>query len=166
MDLANFERMTEEFAIYMNYVRKLGFEETPDYDFRLHCFEPRWCDTVLCFYSLANLVSLVTAPQDLYLGDVISRQLDFSTPCTLVSTAERGTKVHMYPAGRVTHTITQMSYRKNRKQRRSQAFPEDEENVIEQLPVVEVTPEQEQEPRGPEDAVDAADATSDKEREV
>lgn len=23
----------EEFAIYMNYVRKLGFEETPDYDF-------------------------------------------------------------------------------------------------------------------------------------
>ncbi|GBE87412.1 hypothetical protein SCP_1100880 [Sparassis crispa] len=59
-----------------------------------------------------------------------------------------------------------MSYRKNRKQRRSQAFPEDEENVIEQLPVVEVTPEQEQEPRGPEDAVDAADATSDKEREV
>ena len=25
--------MTEEFGIYMNYVRKLGFEETPDYDF-------------------------------------------------------------------------------------------------------------------------------------
>lgn len=25
--------VTEEFAIYMNYVRKLGFEETPDYDF-------------------------------------------------------------------------------------------------------------------------------------
>lgn len=24
---------TEEFAIYLNYVRKLGFEETPDYDF-------------------------------------------------------------------------------------------------------------------------------------
>ena len=23
----------EEFAIYLNYVRKLGFEETPDYDF-------------------------------------------------------------------------------------------------------------------------------------
>ncbi|GBE82543.1 hypothetical protein SCP_0409270 [Sparassis crispa] len=59
-----------------------------------------------------------------------------------------------------------MSYRKNRKRRRSQAFPEDEANVIEQLPVVEVAPEQEQEPRGPEDAVDAADATSDKEREV
>lgn len=24
---------TEEFGIYLNYVRKLGFEETPDYDF-------------------------------------------------------------------------------------------------------------------------------------
>ena len=24
---------TEEFAIYMNYVRKLGFEEKPDYEF-------------------------------------------------------------------------------------------------------------------------------------
>ena len=24
---------TEEFSIYLNYVRKLGFEETPDYDF-------------------------------------------------------------------------------------------------------------------------------------
>ncbi|KAF7424236.1 hypothetical protein PC9H_009542 [Pleurotus ostreatus] len=27
------EGFPEEFAIYMNYVRKLGFEETPDYDF-------------------------------------------------------------------------------------------------------------------------------------
>ena len=26
-------RDAEEFAIYLNYVRKLGFEETPDYDF-------------------------------------------------------------------------------------------------------------------------------------
>lgn len=26
-------RPVEEFAIYMNYVRKLGFEEAPDYDF-------------------------------------------------------------------------------------------------------------------------------------
>ena len=25
--------ISEEFAIYMNYVRKLGFEESPDYDF-------------------------------------------------------------------------------------------------------------------------------------
>ena len=24
---------SEEFSIYLNYVRKLGFEETPDYDF-------------------------------------------------------------------------------------------------------------------------------------
>ena len=29
---------TEEFAIYMNYVRKLGFEETPDYDFLRELF--------------------------------------------------------------------------------------------------------------------------------
>jgi len=28
----------EEFAIYMNYVRKLGFEETPDYDFLRELF--------------------------------------------------------------------------------------------------------------------------------
>jgi hypothetical protein len=26
-------RITEEFAIYLNYVRKLGFTETPDYNF-------------------------------------------------------------------------------------------------------------------------------------
>ena len=25
--------LAEEFGIYLNYVRKLGFEETPDYDF-------------------------------------------------------------------------------------------------------------------------------------
>lgn len=30
--------ITEEFAIYMNYVRKLGFEETPDYDFLRELF--------------------------------------------------------------------------------------------------------------------------------
>ena len=30
--------MTEEFAIYMNYVRKLGFEESPDYDFLRELF--------------------------------------------------------------------------------------------------------------------------------
>lgn len=29
---------TEEFAIYLNYVRKLGFEETPDYDFLRELF--------------------------------------------------------------------------------------------------------------------------------
>ena len=29
---------TEEFSIYMNYVRKLGFEETPDYDFLRELF--------------------------------------------------------------------------------------------------------------------------------
>ena len=29
---------SEEFAIYMNYVRKLGFEETPDYDFLRELF--------------------------------------------------------------------------------------------------------------------------------
>jgi len=29
---------TEEFTIYMNYVRKLGFEETPDYDFLRELF--------------------------------------------------------------------------------------------------------------------------------
>lgn len=28
----------EEFAIYMNYVRKLGFEENPDYDFLRELF--------------------------------------------------------------------------------------------------------------------------------
>ena len=30
--------LSEEFAIYMNYVRKLGFEETPDYDFLRELF--------------------------------------------------------------------------------------------------------------------------------
>lgn len=30
--------IAEEFAIYMNYVRKLGFEETPDYDFLRELF--------------------------------------------------------------------------------------------------------------------------------
>ena len=29
---------TEEFGIYLNYVRKLGFEETPDYDFLRELF--------------------------------------------------------------------------------------------------------------------------------
>lgn len=32
------ERPPEEFTIYMNYVRKLGFEETPDYDFLRELF--------------------------------------------------------------------------------------------------------------------------------
>lgn len=31
-------RPAEEFAIYLNYVRKLGFEETPDYDFLRELF--------------------------------------------------------------------------------------------------------------------------------
>lgn len=30
--------ITEEFGIYLNYVRKLGFEETPDYDFLRELF--------------------------------------------------------------------------------------------------------------------------------
>lgn len=30
--------MEIEFAIYLNYVRKLGFEETPDYDFLRELF--------------------------------------------------------------------------------------------------------------------------------
>lgn len=30
--------LTEEFGIYLNYVRKLGFEETPDYDFLRELF--------------------------------------------------------------------------------------------------------------------------------
>ena len=30
--------MIEEFSIYLNYVRKLGFEETPDYDFLRELF--------------------------------------------------------------------------------------------------------------------------------
>ena len=29
---------TEEFAIYLNYVRRLGFDETPDYDFLRELF--------------------------------------------------------------------------------------------------------------------------------
>jgi casein kinase 1 len=29
---------SEEFSIYLNYVRKLGFEETPDYDFLKELF--------------------------------------------------------------------------------------------------------------------------------
>src|ERR1700722_16451259 len=29
---------TEEFGIYLNYVRRLGFEETPDYDFLRELF--------------------------------------------------------------------------------------------------------------------------------
>lgn len=28
----------DEFAVYLNYVRKLGFEETPDYDFLRELF--------------------------------------------------------------------------------------------------------------------------------
>lgn len=32
------ERFTEEFSIYMHYVRKLGFEEQPDYDFLRELF--------------------------------------------------------------------------------------------------------------------------------
>jgi len=30
--------VTEEFGIYLNYVRKLGFEETPDYEFLRELF--------------------------------------------------------------------------------------------------------------------------------
>jgi len=32
------ESITEEFGIYLNYVRKLGFEETPDYEFLRELF--------------------------------------------------------------------------------------------------------------------------------
>jgi casein kinase 1 len=35
---ASLIKPTEEFSIYMNYVRKLGFEETPDYDFLRELF--------------------------------------------------------------------------------------------------------------------------------
>jgi len=37
IDLANLD-LVEEFGIYLNYVRKLGFEETPDYDFLRELF--------------------------------------------------------------------------------------------------------------------------------
>lgn len=30
--------ISEEFGIYLNYVRKLGFEETPDYEFLRELF--------------------------------------------------------------------------------------------------------------------------------
>ena len=33
-----FSAVQEEFGIYLNYVRKLGFEETPDYDFLRELF--------------------------------------------------------------------------------------------------------------------------------
>jgi hypothetical protein len=36
--LRPFLYLAEEFAIYMNYVRKLGFEESPDYDFLRELF--------------------------------------------------------------------------------------------------------------------------------
>jgi len=36
--LTNLRRFLEEFSIYLNYVRKLGFEETPDYDFLRELF--------------------------------------------------------------------------------------------------------------------------------
>ena len=36
--LCSHTRVAEEFSIYMNYVRKLGFEETPDYDFLRELF--------------------------------------------------------------------------------------------------------------------------------
>lgn len=36
--MVRFNLLTEEFAIYLNYVRKLGFEETPDYDFLRELF--------------------------------------------------------------------------------------------------------------------------------
>lgn len=34
----NLPIVAEEFGIYLNYVRKLGFEETPDYDFLRELF--------------------------------------------------------------------------------------------------------------------------------
>jgi casein kinase 1 len=33
-----FDLAADEFSIYLNYVRKLGFEETPDYDFLRELF--------------------------------------------------------------------------------------------------------------------------------
>lgn len=36
--MVRFNLLIEEFAIYLNYVRKLGFEETPDYDFLRELF--------------------------------------------------------------------------------------------------------------------------------
>lgn len=40
LDGSNFHltNLSEEFGIYLNYVRKLGFEETPDYDFLRELF--------------------------------------------------------------------------------------------------------------------------------
>ena len=35
---ARADECAEEFSIYLNYVRKLGFEETPDYDFLRELF--------------------------------------------------------------------------------------------------------------------------------
>jgi hypothetical protein len=34
----SYPEFPEEFGIYLNYVRKLGFEETPDYDFLRELF--------------------------------------------------------------------------------------------------------------------------------
>jgi casein kinase 1 len=35
---SSYPEFIEEFGIYLNYVRKLGFEETPDYDFLRELF--------------------------------------------------------------------------------------------------------------------------------
>lgn len=35
---ATYSSLTEEFGIYLSYVRKLGFEENPDYDFLRELF--------------------------------------------------------------------------------------------------------------------------------
>ncbi|KAI0045880.1 S-adenosyl-L-methionine-dependent methyltransferase [Auriscalpium vulgare] len=43
-----------------------------------------------------TMVSNAYAVKDIYLRDVTTRQLDFSAPFTLVSTAERRTKVHAF----------------------------------------------------------------------
>lgn len=37
--VTQFDCYVEEFGIYLQYVRKLGFEETPDYDFLRELFD-------------------------------------------------------------------------------------------------------------------------------
>ncbi|KAL6300670.1 S-adenosyl-L-methionine-dependent methyltransferase [Sparassis latifolia] len=53
-------------------------------------------DAIVDIVGPETIYSEAYTIKDLYLGDVISRQLDFSTPFTLVSTAERRTKIHAF----------------------------------------------------------------------
>jgi type I protein arginine methyltransferase len=42
----------------------------------------------------SSILYLTVYPQDLYLKEITARQLDFTAPFTLVSTADRRTKIH------------------------------------------------------------------------